>query len=234
MTQLTLISHALCPYVQRATIALTEKGVPFDRVTIDLAAKPDWFLALSPLGKVPVLIVRDGDRETALFESAAIVEYLEDTQPPPLHPADAVTRARHRAWIEVASTTLAAIARLYGATDEAAFAAEQGTLGGLLDRVEAELAGRVDGPWFAGPAFSLVDAAFAPVFRYLDTFEQEADLWLAEGRPALAPWRAALARRASVRSAVDADYPARLAAFLMARGGVLGRRLGRRRLRPTG
>ena len=52
---LKLISHKLCPYVQRAVIALNEKGVPFERIDIDLANKPDWFLKISPLGKVPVL-----------------------------------------------------------------------------------------------------------------------------------------------------------------------------------
>lgn len=57
---LKLISHKLCPYVQRAVIALKEKGVPFERIDIDLADKPDWFLKLSPLGKVPVLVVRTG------------------------------------------------------------------------------------------------------------------------------------------------------------------------------
>ena len=56
---LKLISHRLCPYVQRAVIALTEKGVPFERVDIDLSNKPDWFRALSPLGKTPVLLVGD-------------------------------------------------------------------------------------------------------------------------------------------------------------------------------
>ena len=37
---LTLISHHLCPYVQRAAIALAEKGVPFERRDVDLADKP--------------------------------------------------------------------------------------------------------------------------------------------------------------------------------------------------
>ena len=59
--KLTLISHKLCPYVQRAVIALTEKGVPFERIDIDLANKPDWFLKISPLGKVPVLRVATDD-----------------------------------------------------------------------------------------------------------------------------------------------------------------------------
>ena len=72
--KLTLISHPLCPYVQRVAIALAEKSLPFTRIDIDLAAKPDWFLAISPLGKTPVLKVGDA----AIFESAVILEYLED------------------------------------------------------------------------------------------------------------------------------------------------------------
>jgi len=53
---LVLISHPLCPYVQRAAIVLAEKGVPFERRDVDLADKPEWFLRISPLGKTPVLL----------------------------------------------------------------------------------------------------------------------------------------------------------------------------------
>ena len=60
----TLISHPLCPYVQRAAIVLAEKEIHFEREDIDLANKPDWFLKLSPFGKTPVLLV-DGE---AIFE----------------------------------------------------------------------------------------------------------------------------------------------------------------------
>src|SRR3954470_9873401 len=115
---LKLVSHKLCPYVQRAVIVLTEKGVPFERIDIDLANKPDWFLAISPLGKTPVLQVGD----TTIFESAVILEYLEETQPQPLHPADALARAEHRGWIEFGSAVLNDIAGFYTAPDEAAFA----------------------------------------------------------------------------------------------------------------
>src|SRR5258708_21170870 len=76
----TLISHKLCPYVQRVAIALAEKSLPFIRVDIDLAAKPDWFLAISPLGTTPVLNIENA----AIFESAVILEYLEDMCSPPL------------------------------------------------------------------------------------------------------------------------------------------------------
>ena len=57
MPKLRLISHHLCPYVQRAVISLTEKQVTFERIDIDLANKPEWFKAISPLGKTPVLQV---------------------------------------------------------------------------------------------------------------------------------------------------------------------------------
>jgi glutathione S-transferase len=90
--RLKLISRKLCPYVQRAVIALTEKGVAFERIDIDLADKPEWFLALSPLGKTPVLLVG----ETPIFESAVILEYLEETQPSPLHPAARFARLEAR------------------------------------------------------------------------------------------------------------------------------------------
>ena len=100
--ELTLISHPLCPYVQRAVIALSEKQADYQRIDIDLRNKPAWFLALSPTGKTPLL--KAGGQ--AIFESAVICEYLEDTLAPALHPADALERARHRAWIEFASATL--------------------------------------------------------------------------------------------------------------------------------
>ena len=51
-----LVSHALCPYVQRAQIVLSEKRVPHQRIDIDLADKPGWFRALSPLGQTPMLL----------------------------------------------------------------------------------------------------------------------------------------------------------------------------------
>src|SRR5690349_4453375 len=104
-----LVSHRLCPYVQRAAIALTEKGVPFERRDVDLADKPDWFLALSPLGKTPVLLTGG----TAIFESAVILEYLEETPTNPLHPSDPLRRAEHRAFIEFGSAILNDIWALY-------------------------------------------------------------------------------------------------------------------------
>jgi glutathione S-transferase len=205
--KLRLISHKLCPYVQRAVIALTEKSVAFERIDIDLANKPDWFVAISPLGKTPVLQVGN----TAIFESAVILEYLEETQPKPLHPANPLTRAEHRAWIEFGSTVLNDIAGFYAAPDEATFKAKTSQLEQRFARLEARVAAS---PYFDGESFLLVDAVFGPVFRYFDVFDEIADFGILTEKPKLARWRKALAARPSVRTAVSADYPALLRDFL--------------------
>ena len=214
MSKLTLISHELCPFVQRAAIALEEKGVAFGRITVDLANKPDWFLAISPLGKVPLLKVGD----VAIFESAVILEYLEETQPNPLHPADALQRAEHRSWMEFGSTILMDLWTLYTAVDEAAFQAKAKQLTEKFARLEQRLG---EGPYFDGARFSLVDAVFGPVFRYFDVFDRIADFGMLTGKPRLAAWRHALAQRPSIARAVKADYPERLWAFLQARDSRL-------------
>jgi glutathione S-transferase len=216
---LTLVSHHLCPYVQRAAIVLAEKRVPFERRHVDLADKPEWFRVLSPLGKTPVLLV---GRE-ALFESAVICEYLDETRGKPLHPADPLQRARHRAWMEFGSAVLNTIWAFYTAADDAALEAKREELRGQFLRVESAL--HAEGPFFAGAAFGLVDAVFGPVFRYFDVFEQLGEPTLFEAMPRVRRWRAALAVRPSVRAAVDADYAERLQRFLLARQSALSRRI---------
>lgn len=211
---LTLVSHHLCPYVQRAAIALAEKGVPFERRTIDFAAKPDWFLALSPLGKVPLLLVRQPDgSEVVLFESTVICEYLEDTQTEtPLHPADPLQRARHRGWMEFGSSILGDLWGFETAKDAGTYEAKRRALIEKFTRVEEALG---DGPFFAGETFSLVDAVFAPVFRYFDTFDTLTPTGVFDGLAKVARWRAALAARPSVKGAVAEDYAERLKTFLV-------------------
>ena len=215
MSGLTLVSHHLCPYVQRAAIALAEKGAAFERVSIDLAAKPDWFRAISPLGKVPLLrVARPGGGEAVLFESAVICELIEETQEgPALHPSDPVERAEHRAWIEFGSSILGDIYAIETTPDAALFEKKRQALAEKFARLEEVLG---PGSFFAGERFSLVDAAFGPAFRYFDVFEAFADLGILPGRPKVAAWRRALAHRPSVRSAVAADYPERLWRFLAA------------------
>ncbi|WP_227421878.1 glutathione S-transferase family protein [Pacificispira spongiicola] len=211
---LQLISHVLCPYVQRAAIMLTEKGVEFDRTNIDLADKPAWFLDISPLGKTPVLIV-DG---FPIFESAVILEYLEETLPNPLHPDTALARAEHRAWMEFGSAILNDIAGFYSVADATSFDEKVCALRTKFLRLEAEL--RV-GPYFDGDRFRLVDVVFGPVFRYFDVFDEIGDFGIFTGLTRVQAWRKELERRPSVRTAVTEDYPALLRDFIQRRASYL-------------
>lgn len=209
---LKLISHKLCPYVQRAVIALIEKGVAFERIDIDLANKPDWFLKISPLGKVPVLVVPTAQGEVALFESNVICEYIEDTQAgAKLHPEDALARAQHRAWMEFGSAILGDLWGLETTQDAVTFAAKREALTAKFARVEVALG---KGPYFASDSFSLVDAVFAPIFRYFDVFDAYGDLGIFAATPKVRAWRDLLAQRPSVKTAVSSDYPQLLRAFL--------------------
>lgn len=225
--RLRLISHKLCPFVQRAVIVAKEKDIPFERVDVDLANKPDWFLAISPTGKVPVLEVTESDGSThVLFESAVIAEYLDEIAGVPLLPRQPLARARERAWIEFASATIADIGKLYTAANEAAFGAAARTLCDRLLQLEQQVGGR----WFAGARFGLVDAAFAPAFRYLDVFDWRLGRELVERPARVRAWSDALASRDSVRSAVADDYAERLIAFVEAKNSHLGRMLERHAL----
>jgi glutathione S-transferase len=214
----TLISHNLCPYVQRAVIALEELSIDYQRIDVDLENPPDWFKRISPLGKVPLLLL-EGER--VLFESAVIAEYVNEIGGGGLLSKSPLERARERAWIEFASATLDRIGALYSASDEKSFARIAAELDGKWCQLEEVLA---SGQFFNGDTFSLVDAAFAPVFRYIDLFEQLLERKLLDSFPRIGQWRSALAQRDSVIRAAHPDYPTLLLIFLGKRDSELGRR----------
>jgi glutathione S-transferase len=162
---------------------------------------------------VPVLVVATDAGEVALFESNVICEYIEDTQGgAKLHPQDPLQRARHRAWMEFGSAILGDLWGLETTTDAAVFESKRQAIIAKFARVEAALG---SGPFFVGQQFSLVDAVFAPIFRYFDVFDEVTDLAIFRDTPKVVKWRAELVKRPSVQAAVGADYPDLLRAFLV-------------------
>jgi glutathione S-transferase len=196
LPKLRLVSFNLCPFVQRSIIALNEKSIPFDITYIDLAAKPDWFLEISPSGKVPVLVV---DEDTALFESAVISEYIDEVTPGTLHPTDPLTKAVHRGWIEFASALAGEVYRMMVATDEDACRAAAADAHDRLSKLESRLG---EGPFYAGEAFSMVDAGIAPMMQRLTWMEGIRDLGVFSDLPRASAWRDALVSRPSVQASV--------------------------------
>lgn len=213
-----LISFKICPFVQRSVIVLLEKGVDYDITYINLKEPPEWFKSVSPLGKVPVLRVGD----EVVFESAVIMEYLDEVNPPSLHPADPLRKAHNRAWIEFASTLFMYQFTMVMAQEQADCDKAEQELRDKLALVNAQL----KGPLFNGEAFSLVDAAYAPLFMRLALLEQWQPMGLLEGMPKIQAWSEQLLHRPSVKNSVVVDLPELYRGHIRASGGYGAKRFG--------
>lgn len=195
---LKLISFELCPFVQRSVITLLEKGMEFDitYLTLDeLKNPPQWFRDISPFGKVPVLRVDD----TTLFESAVIMEYIDEISPPSLHPADPLQKALNRAWMAFGEELLFSQYRYATAVDEETFNKNRQEVEDGLQRLEGVLA---DGPFFNGADFNLIDAAYASFFMRLDILEGQYCSDFYNNKPKVLAWATALRDRDTVKNSV--------------------------------
>lgn len=195
-----LISFNTCPFVQRSVITLLEKGIDFKTTVIDLADKPHWFLAISPLGKVPVL--RIGDE--VLFESAVINEFLDEITPPSLHPTAPLEKARHRAWIEFGSDVLMNCFRMMMSSEPEEHKTNKDKLYSQLKQLEAQ----VQGPFFSGEHFSLVDSSYAPLFMRMSLLEKQGMTSMLADFPKIQGWVKHLLAKPSVKNSVPDDFEA--------------------------
>ncbi len=204
---LELISFKVCPFVQRSVIALHEKQVDFKLTHIMPSNQPDWFKEISPLGKVPVLKVGD----SPVFESAVILEYLDEVYTPQLHPDDPLEKATHRSWMEYCSDLVMTQFKMLTAKDEQGFEENRDKLKQGLQRLDTVVAEAT--PFFAGEAFTLVDTVYAPLFMRLKIVEDIHPLEL-DISPRLQTWADALLARETVKNSVVDDFEVVFKGFL--------------------
>jgi glutathione S-transferase len=214
MTKYLLVSFKTCPWVQRAAIILREKKVDFEFRHIDPDNRPDWFIAISPHRKVPVLRIDD---RISLFESNAIAEYLDETIAPRLHPEDSVERAVNRAWTDYVPTFAGLVTATAYADTEADYRAAAGNISLPFDRLEKALEKQGKGPYFNGAAYSLVDAAYAPFLQRYFFLDRIKKLSHIETFPRLQAWGEALIERPSTHSFPEAEFEAMYRANLKRR-----------------
>ncbi|MEC8204903.1 MAG: glutathione S-transferase family protein, partial [Pseudomonadota bacterium] len=169
---------------------LRTKKVDFEITYINLREKPDWFLKISPHGKVPVLSVGDD----VLFESNAIAEFLDETVSPQLHPTDAIKRARNRAWTDFVPDFSKGLSAAYRRDTveemEAGRADAEKVLAKLEDAIKNERGN--DGPYFNGDTLCLVDAAYAPFLQRFMIAEAKLNTGLLDVFPLVRAWTEAL------------------------------------------
>jgi glutathione S-transferase len=201
-----LCSFKTCPWVQRAAIVLRAKQIAYDINYIDRDNRPEWFLKISPHSKVPVLVI---DGKESLFESNAIAEYLDETVPPRLHPEDALARARNRAWTDYVPDFAEAISATAYSNSEEEFAKNAATIAKPFAKLEEALSRRGnDGPYFNGPKFSLVDAAYAPFLQRYTFMDRLKPVGAIEKFPRLSAWRDALLGASAVKASTVPDIEA--------------------------
>lgn len=228
MSELTLIGHRLCPYVQRVDMALREAGLAYRREDIELDRKPVWLGAVSPGGTVPALQAGD---DGWLFESAAIVHYVDLVSGGRLSPPDPLQRARAEAWMRVGDDLLRRIARIIYQDDteaalQASLSALESGLSGIAERV-------VPAPYLCGERFGLLDMVYVTIFRYLPVFgllrqPPTRTHWVASW----AGWWDRVSMRDSVTSSVPDTFQAELVDFIIAKPGHIAARLAE--IQPCG
>lgn len=195
---LRLLTHPLSTYARRVHMMLIEKSIPFEAVVVDMAARkhrgPEY-LAVNPYGRVPTL----QDDEFTLYESSAILAYLEAIHPAPaLVPADARGRARVDMHIKLCDLQMS---RPTGVIifpkrfmpperwDEKAMAQAKSDIEKHLEIVEQQLG---HSEYLVADRFSLADIAYAPFLEFLPLMEITAP-------PAVAAWRERLLARPSAQ-----------------------------------
>lgn len=198
MNRYRLVGTKLCPFFQRVALTFLEKRLDFEPVFIDPANKPEWFMALSPRGRNPLLAV-DGH---VLFESAAMAEFVDELASPPLMPIDPFLRAEVRAWVSATGEAFQALFAVMAAADQASLDRAATELRSKLAAFEA----RLEGPLFNGSAFSPVDAAMAPLLQrvtWLDDLTPRPNLL--SDLPKVAAWRDVLLSRDTVQRSAPPD-----------------------------
>ena len=211
-----LYNMALSNFATKSRIAIYEKGINVELVDPPGGAGSADYKKINPLGKVPALVLDNGQ---LIAESELINEYLEDKYPEkPLLPKDAEGRAKVRAFTRFHDLYLeppmrAVFPKLFGQELDDKFIQEKiADVNNRLDQLNPMLS--ASGPWATGSTFTLADCALAPTMFFLTTFLPQFGSKLpTEGRPNVAGWWERVQKQPSVGKAIGEQQVA-LAAMM--------------------
>ncbi|GAM76927.1 glutathione S-transferase [Vibrio ishigakensis] len=194
-----LISFKNCPFVQRVMGSLIAKNIEFEIEYIELSNKPQWFLDISPNGQVPVLVTED---KTVLFESDAIVEYLDDKYAP-IEQVSPEQKALDRAWSYQASKHYMPQCGTMSAKDKQTFATRLQNLAKSFAKAEKQLA---DGPYFKGEQLSNIDIAWLPILHRAHVIKERSGFDLLDGFAKVQQWQKTLVESGLAAKTVPEDF----------------------------
>jgi len=206
---LKVVSFTICPFVQRVTAALEAKQIPYEVEYISLKEKPQWFLDISPNGQVPVLLTESG---TALFESDAIIEFIDDEYGS-LGQASNEQRALERAWSYLGSKHYLAQCGAMSSKDKATFEQRSDKLRQAFERIEQQLS--TDSVFFNANSVGKVDIAWLPLLHRADIIKQHSCYDFFAGFPKLQAWQRALLDTGLAAKSVSAEFEAKFKDFYL-------------------
>jgi glutathione S-transferase len=223
-----LLGLRLSPFVARVRMALDAKGVAYEYVEEDLAAKTDLLLASNPVHrKVPVLI----HAGKPVCESRVILEYLDEAWPscaPNLLPVGALERAAARFWAAYVDGELfPAWGRvMMAATEEerAGRAAEAAEMVAHLEEAFARCSN--GGAFFGGDAVGYLDLVLGSNLFWFEALRRMFGVRLIDERrtPLLAAWAERFGEAAAANGVVTStlvdmavEHAKKLRAAAMAR-----------------
>ncbi|MCO4759036.1 MAG: glutathione S-transferase family protein [Oceanospirillaceae bacterium] len=215
---LKVISFTICPFVQRVTALLEAKGLPYEIEYISLKDKPQWFLDLSPNGQVPVLITESGQ---ALFESDAIVEYIDDAYGP-LNPSlTPEQKAVNRAWSYLAAKHYLVQCSAQRSGDEVTLNERSVKLEKAFSTIEKALD---DAHFFNTGEVGMVDIAWLPLLHRAALIEKHEGYDFLAGYPKLKRWQQHLLFTGLAEKSVAADFEGAFTDFYLSEQTFLGNR----------
>ncbi|WP_170325621.1 glutathione S-transferase family protein [Ruegeria arenilitoris] len=212
-----IVSFKICPFVQRVTAMLEAKQVPYDIEYIDLKNKPAWFLDISPTGQVPVLVTENGK---PLFESDAIVEYIDEVTTPLQEGLAPEQRATNRAWSYQASKHYLVQCSTMQSADKGVLDERMAKLVKSFEKAERQLG---QGPYFTGETMGNVDIAWLPLLHRAAIVEDHSGYDMLAGYPKVKAWQKALMDSGIPAKSVPQDFLQKFSEFYLAERTWLGR-----------
>lgn len=212
-----IVSLRICPFVQRVTATLEAKNIPYEIDYISLQDKPDWFLEISPTGQVPLLLTENG---VSLFESDAIVEYIDEISAPLENDITAEQRAINRAWSYQASKHYLVQCSTMRSSDATTFAERSSNLQKSFAKVERVLE---EGPYFNGSQLGNVDLAWLPLLHRASIVEQHGGFDFLAKFPKVKKWQNRLLETGIAQKSVAEDFDGIFKDFYLSDATYLGR-----------
>ena len=213
---LKVVSFKICPFVQRVTALLEAKGLDYEIEYISLSNKPQWFLDISPNGQVPVLVTESG---RALFESDAIVEYLDEAYAPLEAGVDAEQRAINRAYSYLGSKQYLVQCSTMRSADTNVYTERSAKMNKALTNIAAA---KSAGRFFGGDQLGIVDMAWVPVLHRALIVKRHTGVDLLETWPSLQQWQANLDDTGLFEASCADDFEEAFSNFYLAPTTYLG------------